>query len=82
MFASKITVSDPRIRKMQEERKYPKGFDITLVDIFEQYEMTEEVIEEFRKLHEKSSSLLYMLRGRDTFYVKSQLDDILPKKVK
>lgn len=60
--------------------KCPKGFDITLTEIFEQYELSEHDMSVFRDAHKKGSKLAWATIDKCSFYRKHQIDAMFKHK--
>jgi len=74
--AKRVTVSTPAAQSII----YPKGFDITLQQIFNEYNVTSEDLEKLKAEHRKGGSLAYAFVGQHAFYRRNQIDQLLTKK--
>lgn len=73
----KVTVSD---EKAKQKIVYPKGFDITLQEIFEQYEIDTESLDKIKARHaKKTGTLCYAFIGRNSFYRRAQIEACIGK---
>lgn len=61
---------------------YPKGFDISLLEILDQYEISDDEMKEFEGKHLKGTSLAYMVQGKSYYYRRAQIDTFLKRKSK
>ena len=76
----KVTVSD---KSKIPALVYPKGFDITLQQIFEEYEIDSESLEKIKAGHaKKTGKLCYAFIGRNSFYRRHQIEECIGKKPK
>jgi hypothetical protein len=61
--------------------KYPDGYNITLEEIFEQYNVDSEGLDRLREAHSKEGgTLAYAFIGNCSYYRRAQIEKILERK--